>query len=356
MVSLADAAKIPHQNEDVTKYWHWFNHLLISPTGERFIFLNRWRKITEPTAEAVAKEPFHTRMFTANADGSDLYVLDPSGNTSHFIWRDPDSICAWTKPIGKKAAFYLLRDRTQEVEIVGEEKMPVNGHNTYLPIRGKQWILNDTYPDRNRIQTPYLYNVETDTRIDLGRFHSPREYAGGNRGASIAAICIRDAAVMERWWRSIPRTKGSAASSMSSRLRPWCRRHHECSRLADPLAGRRRRTRGRQAPEEAGYRILARQTRNWLGEIDLIALDGDTIVFVEVKARRGNRDGSPAEAVDSRKQRKLTQLALVWLKKKKLLGRRCRFDVVAVRWDDQGRMLVEHFRNAFEAVDFGQMY
>ncbi len=178
LVSIADAAKIPHLGEDVTRYWHWFNHLLINPTGDRFIFLNRWRKITEPTAEAVTKEKFHTRMYTANADGTDLYILDPSGYTSHFIWRDPDSVCAWTQPVGKQAGFYLLRDRTHDMQIVGEEKMVVNGHNTYLPIRGAEWILNDTYPDKARMQTPYLYNVGTGRRVDLGRFLSPREYAG----------------------------------------------------------------------------------------------------------------------------------------------------------------------------------
>ena len=108
--------------------------------------------------------------------------------------------------------------------------------------------------------------------------------------------------------------------------------------------------------KQQGYRILARQSRSRLGEIDLVALDGDTIVFVEVKSRRDQREGSPAEAVDLRKQRKLTQLALVWLKRRKLLGKRCRFDVVAVRWDDEGRPIVEHFRSAFEAADLGQMY
>ena len=108
--------------------------------------------------------------------------------------------------------------------------------------------------------------------------------------------------------------------------------------------------------KKQGCRILARQAKTALGEIDLIVRDGETIVFVEVKSRRDRREGSPAEAVDARKQKKLTQLALAWLKRRKLLGQRCRFDVIAVRWDEQGRPIVDHFKNAFEAVDFGQMY
>lgn len=108
--------------------------------------------------------------------------------------------------------------------------------------------------------------------------------------------------------------------------------------------------------KKLGYRILVRQARTRFGEIDVIARDGATIVFVEVKSRRGDREGSPAEAVDYRKQKKLTQLALAWLKRRKLLGQPCRFDVVAIRWDAEGKPIVEHFKSAFEAVDFGQMY
>lgn len=108
--------------------------------------------------------------------------------------------------------------------------------------------------------------------------------------------------------------------------------------------------------KKLGYRILVRQARTRPGEIDVIARDGTTIVFVEVKSRRDLREGSPAEAVDRRKQVKLTQLALAWLKRRKLLGRSSRFDVVAIRWDAQGRPIVEHFKNAFEAADLGQMY
>ncbi len=108
--------------------------------------------------------------------------------------------------------------------------------------------------------------------------------------------------------------------------------------------------------KKQGYRILVRQARTRLGEIDLIAMDQGVIVFVEVKSRRDDREGSPAEAVTLRKQRKLTQLGLMWLKRRGLLGRPCRFDVVAVRWDPAGKPIIEHFKNAFDAVDFGQMY
>jgi hypothetical protein len=54
--------------------------------------------------------------------------------------------------------------------------MTVNGHNTYLP--GNKWILNDTYPDQDRLQHPYLYEVASGEKVALGNFLSPKEYDG----------------------------------------------------------------------------------------------------------------------------------------------------------------------------------
>lgn len=100
-----------------------------------------------------------------------------------------------------------------------------------------------------------------------------------------------------------------------------------------------------------GYRILARRDRVDLGEIDLIALDGRTIVFVEVKTRESAETGHPAEAVDHSKQRRLTRLAIAYLKRHGLLGHAARFDVVAVTWPKGARRpTIEHFPNAFPAV------
>ena len=103
-----------------------------------------------------------------------------------------------------------------------------------------------------------------------------------------------------------------------------------------------------------GMRILLRGFRTERGEIDLIVRDGDTLVFVEVKARR---QGVPAEAVTSEKQRRLTNVALQFMRKYGVLEVRSRFDVVAIVWpDDRARPQIEHFRNAFEPVGRGQMF
>ncbi|MCP5539755.1 MAG: hypothetical protein H7A52_06370 [Akkermansiaceae bacterium] len=180
IVSLAALSEIPYQGRPLTDQWNYVNHLLVAPDSKRFIFLHRWRVKGPDDPEFAVNNGFVTRMFTANLDGSDLYVLDPSGFTSHFIWRDAAHVCAWTKPEGRESAFYLFRDKTDTVEIVGEGDMPVNGHNTYLPAGdGREWILNDTYPNGvRRQQTPYLYHVPTRRRHDLGHFHSPKEYVG----------------------------------------------------------------------------------------------------------------------------------------------------------------------------------
>lgn len=103
-----------------------------------------------------------------------------------------------------------------------------------------------------------------------------------------------------------------------------------------------------------GLRILQRGYRTDHGEIDLVARDGDVIVFVEVKARRR---GDPAEAVTPEKQRRITLAALHYLKRYDLLEERSRFDVVAIVWpEDNVRPQIEHIRDAFEAVGRGQMF
>jgi putative endonuclease len=84
-----------------------------------------------------------------------------------------------------------------------------------------------------------------------------------------------------------------------------------------------------------GYRILERNYRCRFGEIDLIARDGQTLVFVEVKTRRSQSYGPAAGAVTIEKQRHLIKASQVYLMQRKKTGEFCRFDVVTVEIDAQ---------------------
>ncbi len=106
-----------------------------------------------------------------------------------------------------------------------------------------------------------------------------------------------------------------------------------------------------------GYRVVARGERTPQGEIDLVAIHGRTVVFVEVKTRTSHDKGHPAEAVDRAKQDRLTGAGLAYLKRHKLLEFRARFDIVAVTWPATHRQpTVEHFPGAFEPIGKFQFY
>lgn len=167
IVSIASVAAMGPSLPSMRGAKHWFNHLLFNQDGSRFVFLHRW-------AAGPSRE---TRMITARPDGTDLRVLDANGLTSHFIWRDPTHILAWSNQSSHGKAFYLFEDGgAGKIEVVGRAEMPQDGHCTYLP--GNEWIVNDSYPDKGRLQHPYLFHVPTSRVVRLGDFRSPPEYTG----------------------------------------------------------------------------------------------------------------------------------------------------------------------------------
>lgn len=117
-------------------------------------------------------------MITAASDGSDVRVLNDSGFMSHFIWRDPSHILAYCKttPQGKPGFFLLHDGPDRHTEQIAEDVVTSDGHCSYSP--DGRWILYDTYPDANRNQHLYLYDVASRRRIELGAFQSPRQYKG----------------------------------------------------------------------------------------------------------------------------------------------------------------------------------
>ncbi len=152
------------------------------------------------------------------------------------------------------------------------------------------------------------------------------------------------------WWSS-----DSEPPDWSKRgplVNPILRLIHRLSPLFSPgTLGDRGEAIAARYLRRRGYRIVGRGVRTGLGELDLVAVDGRTVVFVEVKTRQSGQQGHPAEAVDLAKQRRLTLLATAYLKNHGLLNHSARFDVVAVTWPDGRRPHVEHIRNAFDAVN-----
>ncbi|QDV87972.1 YraN family protein [Stieleria sp.] len=111
---------------------------------------------------------------------------------------------------------------------------------------------------------------------------------------------------------------------------------------------------------QKGFVVVAESESDRGGEIDLIAADkkSRTVIFVEVKTLQTTRPGHPADRVDENKQARITRAALRFLKRRKLLGASCRFDVIAIWWP-KGEPVpakIEHYEHAFEAAGDFQMW
>lgn len=98
-----------------------------------------------------------------------------------------------------------------------------------------------------------------------------------------------------------------------------------------------------------GYRISDINFRCPLGELDIVAKDNKEIVFIEVKTRKSNRLGYPEQAVGIRKQKKMSQLALWYLQKRKIGDVAARFDVVAITLHKEGND-IKLIKNAFDFI------
>ncbi|CAN5851452.1 hypothetical protein BH23PLA1_BH23PLA1_42750 [soil metagenome] len=169
IISIAQLAKHKADERFQEGAHHWVNHLQFNPSGDHFLFLHRWQQ--EP-----GQSRWYTRMYTARPDGSDLRLIQDTGMVSHFDWRDDRTILAWSVTEENGNAFYLFDIESGEITPMGQDVLPRDGHCSYSPDR--QWVLNDTYPDSNRLQTLMLYHPGENKRIDIGRFFLPPKLTG----------------------------------------------------------------------------------------------------------------------------------------------------------------------------------
>ncbi|MEM9412261.1 MAG: YraN family protein [Planctomycetota bacterium] len=100
---------------------------------------------------------------------------------------------------------------------------------------------------------------------------------------------------------------------------------------------------------KAGMIVVGKGYSDLAGEIDLVAVDGRTIVFVEVKTRASDAAGSPEEAVDQEKQKRISRTAMSYLNHHELQECQVRFDVIAITWPTKSHTpQLVHYRSAFE--------
>lgn len=167
ILSIAEAREF-QKNPHADGVPNWFNHVTYSPDGSRFCFLHRFRHEDRNFGS------WFTRFFTMQSDGSELYLLNGSGMTSHFAWRDPKHLIAWCwQPAGEgmKAGYWLMKDQTQEAEAVGEKVFTRDGHMTYSP--DGQWLLTDEYQGADNKQPLMLLHLASGRLTEVGRFDAP---------------------------------------------------------------------------------------------------------------------------------------------------------------------------------------
>ena len=113
------------------------------------MFLHRWIKSGVK----------YTRLITSDLTGKNIYNLLDEDMVSHCTWKTNDSILCWAKKDDIGTRYFLLQDKTKKYKTIGEGKLTVDGHPTYI---NNKCFVTDTYPDFKRKQHIYIYNEEKD--------------------------------------------------------------------------------------------------------------------------------------------------------------------------------------------------
>jgi hypothetical protein len=148
---------------------HYVNHASFSPSGKRFMFLHLWKR---------GRESF-SRPITADIDGREPYVIEDEVNLSHYAWKSDSELLIHTskRPFGTQ--FNLYEDLTGNRRTIGEDVLRESGHPSYSPDGGR--LIVDTYPDGTRRQRLLLCTSDGDLIEEIGRFHSPIKFSGGEK-------------------------------------------------------------------------------------------------------------------------------------------------------------------------------
>ena len=140
---------------------HKVNHIMINPSGTRFMVLHRW----------LQGQKKYTRLLTCDMNGTGLYNLSDEDMVSHCCWKDDEHILAFAYKSEGGNGYYLMKDRTGQYTHLWPE-LTVDGHPSYAP--GRNLVVTDTYPDAGRVSSIKIMKGD-NVRI-IARVFSPFKY------------------------------------------------------------------------------------------------------------------------------------------------------------------------------------
>lgn len=163
IITYKELFELDHK-ETMDKAQHKVNHIMINPSGTRFMFLHRWLK----------NGVKYTRLLTADIDGKNICNLLDDGMTSHCNWKDDNTILGWARKEELGTHYFLITDKIKEFKTIGKDKLLVDGHPSYSP--DGSCFVTDTYPDFKRKQHLYIYKEEKDELIEVASIYSNIKY------------------------------------------------------------------------------------------------------------------------------------------------------------------------------------
>jgi hypothetical protein len=171
ILRYTDLAEFQHRKE-MEGAEHKVNHLMINPSGNRFMLLHRWRTGATPQSR-------YTRLLTADMEGGNLWNLLDHDIVSHCCYRDDHHIVAWARKPDLGNAYMLLTDRKHDAQLLWQDVLQNDGHPSYSP--DQEYVVTDSYPDRARVARIWVVRAASGEVREAARVFAPFRYDADTR-------------------------------------------------------------------------------------------------------------------------------------------------------------------------------
>lgn len=156
--------------ESMNNAYHFFTHCVFNPTGNRIVFLHRWKK---------KGLRLYSRLVSCDLNGENIHIFSTNEMVSHFSWINEKKIIAYCSIKNQKDGYYILEDFNNEVKNLSHIFPKVDGHPQQNPVNNL--IVTDTYPNKYRIQNLFIIDIEKNELVEVAKLYSPFIFQEKNR-------------------------------------------------------------------------------------------------------------------------------------------------------------------------------